>query len=688
MKGRIRRAINRLKVKLKMFKNKFKIINKHLKEQISMKDIKKYILKKPKRFIRRFKNSKNRFAFILNFILGSRISIVLLLILLLAKTMMFYRNLNLEFSAFDYTNIMSFVFLLIIICPLFFIKKDKNRFRGVIIFDIFLSALLFADNLYWDYSANMLSFSQILYVKYAEEIGGTLPYLLDFSHLIYLIDIPLLLLLWHIAKKTKKGKKTQYIKNKGKRRLLAGVIYTLTIILISAPAMVLCFDTIRENPYLKQRQVGAGTIYGYHYFDIYTSLNKKETTKYKTKADVLTVYNELNEYYEENYKKEDLYGIAKNKNVIILQLESLQNFLVNRTINGKEITPNFNRFLEENIRIANMNVQSYSTTADSEYSVITSLFPLDNGEAFSRYYASINNDIFSLYKNAGYNTSYMHGNVKEFWNRDNVYKRLPVDNISFLNEFEDTSEIIANYLSDELLYRQAVSKLKSYEEPFLTYIVAASSHVPFDLEGIEDRDKKVMIDIGKYRNTELGNYLEAANYADYAFGVFLDELKEKGLYDDTVIIVFGDHYGLSMGNEELEDFLRNVEPDYNEISKYMTYTELLCGMKVPGMESRKIEVPVSKVDIKPTLLELSGIEDNFSLGKSIFSNKDYAYINNGNIILEDYFYNEFWFDIKTGMPIYMDELDENTRRKLLKHEENVIKELDISSSITINNLFK
>ena len=143
--------------------------------------------------------------------------------------------------------------------------------------------------------------------------------------------------------------------------------------------------------------------------------------------------------------------------------------------------------------------------------------------SFSKYYQVSIEDIFSMFHQKDYTTSYMHGNDGNFWNRKNVYERLPVDNIEFKDNFSDISEHIMGYLSDELLYKQAVEKLEGYNEPFFTYIVSASSHTGFTLEGLQDMSK-VQIDVGKYKGTFFGNYLESVNYADYAFGIFIDEL--------------------------------------------------------------------------------------------------------------------------------------------------------------------
>ena len=86
-------------------------------------------------------------------------------------------------------------------------------------------------------------------------------------------------------------------------------------------------------------------------------------------------------------------------------------------------------FLNENIKVDNMIIQSYSTTADSEHSVMSSLYPLENGMAFAQYSGNKYNDIFDLYKKSNYYTVYMHGNEGSFWNRKNVYSTLQIDDL-------------------------------------------------------------------------------------------------------------------------------------------------------------------------------------------------------------------------------------------------------------------
>ncbi len=321
--------------------------------------------------------------------------------------------------------------------------------------------------------------------------------------------------------------------------------------------------------------------------------------------------------------------------------------------------------------------------------------------SYSKYYSNKYDDIFTMLKKEGYNTSYMHGNYGYFWNRENVYKSFGVDNLELKDKFEDQSENIMGYLSDELLYRQAVEKLKTYNMPFFSYIVSASSHTAFTLDGLEDRTK-VNIDVGKYKDSFFGNYLESMNYADYAFGIFIEELKKADLYDDTIILVYGDHNGIDMYNEEMLDFLKQTNENLNDVDIKLNYIRVACGIKIPGIENLKIEKPVNKLDIKPTFKYLvEGNDENIikeeksererkevSLGTNMFARKDFVSLNNERIVTSKYYFDEKWFNKIDGTEVILEELPEEERNLLEEYYNDMKQEIEISTSISINNLLK
>ena len=205
---------------------------------------------------------------------------------------------------------------------------------------------------------------------------------------------------------------------------------------------------------------------------------------------------------------------------------------------------------------------------------------------------------------------------------------------------------------------------------------------------MENKYDKVSIDVGEYKDTYFGNYLEAVNYADYAFGKFIERLKQENLYDDTVIFIFGDHYGMQMHNEEMLKFIKDVDHELNIPETEINYVNVVCGMRIPGVQSQEINKVVSKLDIKPTLSYVSGIEDDFSLGNNIFGNKDFACLNNGVIVTNDYYYNGNWYNIKSGEKIDLDNIEEEQKRQFEYYKSSMEQEITISNSVILNNLLK
>ena len=611
---------------------------------------------------------------ILNKIINSSYFPIIIAILLILKTILFYKStVSIQEEMYKKTIVNTAIFIFSLFGITYLIPRKGRNIIGIVI-NVIFSILLFADNLYYNYSNNVLSIMQITNIQYGEEIMSTLPMLIKPNQILYFIDL-ILLLIGFISrfikiKKTEKVKKINNIPVK----ILAGIL-CFSLLFMNC---VYSNGMFVEAPYNRDTQIKEATIFGFHVSDIANSFNTKKQAKYKNKDEMLADYNLLKEEYNNEYENfESIYeGSMKGKNVIILQLESLQEFVVNKKINGKEITPNLNKFINENIELSNMYMQSYSTTADSEFSTVTSLYPMENGMAYSKYYKNTYDNIFKMFHNAGYTTSYMHGNEGYFWNRSNVYKNMQVDNIELKDQFEDTSEEVMEYLSDELLYKQAVEKMKNYQAPFVSFVVSASSHTGFTLDGLQDMSK-VNIDVGKYKNTFFGNYLESANYADYAFGVFVQELKNAGLYDDSVIILYGDHNGLDMYNAEMLDFLKKLDSNVTDVDIQLNYIRVLAGMKIPGITEMKIEKPVAKLDIKPTLAYLCGLDEGFSLG----TNKNFVCLNNERIITDKYYFDEKWHDINSGNEISITE-------DLDKYYNYMKEELDISKSVILYDLLK
>lgn len=681
MKGK-NKSIDNLNNKEKIAKSNFiyrtfnKIKNKIKEQKNELKEN-----------IKKIRNMEKRELF--TKIFSSRYFILFLFFIILLKTILFYADTVFYKEGIWLWSIRQTSFFIIFLVSLLLLcRNSRLRFVLGMIMNVLVSILLFADELYYLYASNIISVMQAGNLQYGGEIIAAIPSLLKPRQILYFIDI-LIIIICLALKVVKVEKHKEFLKK--------------PVIIMFCVIAVLCtyyhfipesLELVTGFIYNKKSSVRYGTIYGYHVVDVVNAITNNKNIKYEDYDSMIADYNEFKQRQtEQNPENVNFNGIAEGKTVIILQLESVQEFVAFKSINGKEITPNLNRFKKENINVTNMHSTSYTTTADSEHSTLNSLYPMENGEAFSKYYGNTYDDVFNEFKDKNYYTMYAHGNWAYFWNRENVFSKYPVDDVMFLEQFEDTSELIRTYLADELLYRQTlekmVLKIEEGNSPIVYDLVAASSHKPFELSGIIDKYSKVSIDVGDLKGTELGNYLEAVNYADYAFGIFIDLLKEYGIYDDVVIVVHGDHYGMQMYDEDLIEFLGYDKNSYNDAVMQHTFSNVLCAIRIPGVESMVIDAPTSKNDVKPTLAQICNLEDTFSMGTSIFNRNSYITINNGKVITSKYLHDGTgWFSLEDGSKLNTSNLSEIEQELLETYKKQAITELDISNSVMVNNLLQ
>src|SRR5699024_8094591 len=133
-------------------------------------------------------------------------------------------------------------------------------------------------------------------------------------------------------------------------------------------------------------------------------------------------------------------------------------------------------------------------------------------------------------------------------------------------------------------------------------------------------------------------YFQTARYLDESLKQFFDDLKEAGLYDDSVILLYGDHYGISDNHTRaLEDLLDEEMTPYN----YANLQRVPLLIKVPGMEGRGTVSEYSgQVDVMPTLMHLLGIDskDYITFGTDLFSEEhdDLVAFRNGDFFTDKY----------------------------------------------------
>ena len=553
--------------------------------------------------------------------------------------------------------------------------KDKFAYTYLNIIYTLITIIIYANFLYYSYSTNFLSFYQIENMKYAKEIGSGLLCIINLeSILMFWSDNVLIALLSVLA--CKKLKNTFY-SNRVLKIALISIILLLDIIIVKGRID----DIYISKGYNKTLIVQNASIYYYHYEDAkdyFSSMFVKE------KVDEERLEEIYNDNLNEKTKITEYTGIAKDSNVIILQLESLNEYIIGKKVNGKEITPNLNKFFRDNIYCSDMYNQGLGTTADSEFEMENSMYPLENGYVFQKYYDNTWLDIYTTLRNEGYYTSFMHPNTSTFWNREEVYNTgYHIDEYNDISKFNNI-ERAGEFYSDEGFFEEAVNIMNSYEGKFCTTLVSVTTHIPFYLTGVSNLEDKITItkdDVKEYEDETYRNYLISCNFVDYAFGEFIKDLEETGLIEESILVVYGDHgAGLSCTNE-IKKLYEENEMEYTEFEDTIKDIHIPFGIKIPGMsKSDVIERTVSKINIKPTILDILGIDDNFSIGDTIFSQKDYSFIKGlGYVTSKNYCINGRYYDRQTLKEI---EPTEELKKLIQKMED----EIYLSDTIIKNDL--
>ncbi len=599
--------------------------------------------------------------------------IFLIGVILLTYKSIFFCNvigLNITQEAVKYTILVA----LLIMCPTI---NNKSKFGYIYVNVVYtiITFIIYANFLYYSYSTNFLSFYQIDNIQYANEIRSGVLCIINIKNiLMFWVDNILIGLISVLC--YKKFEKTVY------HNPILKIAFILVILIMNIYVVRSKINDIYiAKIYNKSLFVQNASIYHYHYEDIKDYLSNLFAKEEVNKEKIKQIYNKN---LEDKSTITNYTEIAKDYNVIILQLESLNEYIIGKRVNGKEIMPNLNKFFNENIYCSNMYNQGLGTTADSEFEMENSMYPLENGYVFQKYYSNNWSDIYTMLRNSGYYTSFMHPNVSTYWNREEVYNQgYNIEEYNDINSFPDI-EVAGEFYSDEGFFEKAVDIMNSYDKKFCTTLVSVTTHIPFYLDGVSNLEDKLTItqeDVLGYKDETFRNYLISCNFVDYAFGKFLEKLTQTGLMDNSILVVYGDHGTGLTGERGIEDLYNENNLKYTSLDDYTKDVHIPFGMKIPKIsESSVIERAVSKIDIKPTILDLLGVKDDFSIGDSIFSNKDYSFIKGlGYVTSKNYCINEIYYDRQN-----MQEIEETEELKNLL--EKMKDEIYLSDTIIKNNL--
>lgn len=296
------------------------------------------------------------------------------------------------------------------------------------------------------------------------------------------------------------------------------------------------------------------------------------------------------------------FGVAAERNVIVVQVESFQGFAAGLTIGGEPVTPNVDALARESIRFEDFyHVTGKGRTSDAHFISHCSLLPSTRGATVYDYESNGLWCLPSILAEAGYGTYAFQALTPDFWNASVIDPRM-----GFQRSFSDRDFVIDEWvgmaLSDMSLLRQVEEKIRSLPEPFYAVVLTTSSHTPYKTTEIEKR-----LPLGRLEGTKVGDFLHTLHYTDQAIGAFVQRLRATGMLERSILVVTGDHDALTRRDSNLGAFL--PIPAADEGRWFAAEREVAMMIRLPGGAlAGTLPGPSSQLDFAPTLLSLLGKE--------------------------------------------------------------------------------
>ena len=555
-----------------------------------------------------------------------------------------------------------------------FLVRKKYRFTYFITTSIILSLVCVINSIYYTFYTSYVSVSLIATLEYLFQVTDAVTDNVMKPQDFYYLFAPVVLIITHILIKRKDKKKEKVKEGKTREKKKAATVFIAAV--ITSLIFMSMLTSLEIGRFTKQWNreyiVMKFGIYTYHLNDLVKSIEPQLTSLfgYDRAMRLFTEY--FGDRPEEQVHINEYTGIFEGKNIITIHLESIQSVALGRTFNGKEVTPVLNEIARNSLNFTNFYTQvSVGTSSDTEFTLNTSLMPTNAGTAFVSYFDRYYKSIPSLLKEKGYYSFSMHANNGSYWNRNVMHASLGYDKFYSKRDFT-IDEVIGLGLSDKSFFRQSIEYIKEINakgQPFYGTMIMLTNHTPFsDLEKygefpVDIKEERINPETGELEiisypymeDTRLGNYFKSTRYADEAIGEFIQALKDEGLMDNTVLVLYGDHDArlpradftrLFNYDKETNRNIPSDDPNFVRID-YFKY-ELL--RKVPFMIystetrsklKRDVDYMMGMYDVMPTLGNMFGFYNRYAVGNDIFNIRDNNIVifPNGNWLTSKMYYN-------------------------------------------------
>ncbi|WP_270649232.1 LTA synthase family protein [Limosilactobacillus mucosae] len=570
----------------------------------------------------------------------------------------------------------------------FYFKRSRFFYPVLMGIDIANTLLLYLNVIYYREFTDFMTIATMTgYSKVNQGLSGSSLALTNLHDVFYWLDIVVILFLMLF-------RKIKFDPRAFSHRL-AFAFTSVSLVVCGLNLMVAEMDRPQllgrtfDRVYIV-KYLGLDAFTGY---DLVKSEHVSQMRKSATKSQLKTVEKFTKEHYAAPNKK--LFGIAKGRNVIVIHLESFQQFLIDKKINGQEVTPFLNSLYhgQDTYAFSNFfNQVGQGKTSDAENMLETSTYGLSQGSLF----ATLGNDnTFQaapaiLKQRAGYTSAVFHGNVASFWNRNNVYKNLGYQYFFDASYFDTSGDKATGYgLKDKLLFADSIKYLQHLQQPFYVKYLTVTNHFPFDLD---DEDKDSNFTTTNTGSSTVDNYFVTAHYLDQSLQEFFSYLDKTGLAKKSIIMIYGDHYGISNSeNKNLASVLGKNADDWTDFDNVqMQRVPLMFVIPGSGGHGGIYSTYGGEIDVLPTLLHLLGISTKryIQFGTDLFSSQHDQVVALRNQDFVTPKYTSISGKIYLNSTGKLAKLTKQEKKQLRADQKKVSEELALSDSLNEKNLLR
>ncbi|WP_057756513.1 LTA synthase family protein [Weissella kandleri] len=624
----------------------------------------------------------------------SRIGFVALLIILFwAKSMMAYAmDLHL-FSGSSFIQILTiiinpFPIPLLLIGLAFYFRKTKYFYPVALIMYFINTLLLYLNVIYYREFSDFMSVSTMLgYNKVNQGLGASGLALANFHDIFFWFDFVIIIGLMLMRKfNFDAGAVTKFMS------------FTFTTLGCFLFMVTLTLGEI-DRPQLIGRQFDSNYFVKYLGIDAFTisdgmrlrSINKERSTAKKT--DVEKVLDYIDQHNLNDVTKYQ--GVAKGKNVFVIHLESFQQFGLGMQINGQEVTPFLNSLYNSDSTIAFdnfFNQVGQGKTSDAENMLETGTFGLSSGSLFASHGSDQTFQAMPaiLHQSEGYSSAVFHGNNASFWNRNNVYKNMGYQYFFDASYYDTSGDKAMGYgLKDKLLFNDSIKYLERLQQPFYAKYITVTNHFPYTLD---DNDKDPNFQTTSTTSDIVNGYFETNHYLDQSVREFYQYLDKSGLAQNSVVVLYGDHYGISNSENKALAPVLNKNPDEWTDWDDQQLQRVPFMINIPNWHGGGINHTYGgEIDVMPTLLRILDVDN------------PNQYVNVGQNLLDDKrnqivaFRNNNWITPKysrVGSNIYdnqgqvIEKLTKQQQAEVDKIQDEVNQQLNVSDAINQKDLLR